>query len=116
MQVHGSDNAGPGSDILVPELMSEGIETLLEKKKAYGTMLGSNFILSEFFTSECTLSLIGERGVILMGLLKMTVCCNFLTNRVNVPIKGDIHGGSMRMTVCSHSQRNRAGCFLSLYK
>ena len=51
MQVHGSDNAGPGSDILVPELMSEGIETLLEKKKAYGTMLESNFILSEFFTS-----------------------------------------------------------------
>ena len=33
MQVPGSDNAGPGSDILGPELMSEGIKTLLEKRK-----------------------------------------------------------------------------------
>ena len=33
MQVPGSDNAGPGSDILGPELMSQGKETLLEKKK-----------------------------------------------------------------------------------
>ena len=49
MQVPGSDNAGPGSDILGPELMSEGIETLLKKKKANGTMLGSNFILSIIF-------------------------------------------------------------------
>ena len=39
MQVPGSDNAGPGSDILGLELMSEGIETLLEKKKANGIML-----------------------------------------------------------------------------
>ena len=45
MQVPGSDNAGSGNDILGPELMSEGIETLLEKKKADGIMLGSNFIL-----------------------------------------------------------------------
>ena len=57
MQVPGSDNAGPGSDILCPELMSEGKETLLEKKKPNGTMLGSNFILSIIFVSECTLSL-----------------------------------------------------------
>ena len=57
MQVPGSDNAGPGSDIFGLELMSEGIGTLLEKKKANGIMLGSNFILSESFISECTLSL-----------------------------------------------------------
>ena len=57
MLVPGSDNAGPGSDILGPELMSEGIETLLEKKKANGIMFGSNFILSESFISEWTLSL-----------------------------------------------------------
>ena len=57
MQVPGSDNAGPGSDILGLELMSEGIETLLEKKKANGIMFGSNFILSEIFISEWTLSL-----------------------------------------------------------
>ena len=57
MLVPGSDNAGPGSDILVPELMSEGIETPLEKKKANGNMLGSNYILSEIFLSEWTLSL-----------------------------------------------------------
>ena len=31
MQVPGSDNAGPGSDILGLELMSVGKETLLEK-------------------------------------------------------------------------------------
>ena len=37
--------------------MSEGIETLLEKKKGNGIMLGSNFIFSEIFISECTLSL-----------------------------------------------------------
>ena len=40
-----------------PELMSEGKETLLGKKKANGTMLGSNFILSIIFVSEWTLSL-----------------------------------------------------------
>ena len=57
MQVPGSDNAGPGSDILGLELMSEGIETLLEKKKANGIMFGSNFILSEILISEWTLSL-----------------------------------------------------------
>ena len=56
MQVPGSDNAGPGSDILWPELMSEGKETLLEKKKANDTKMGSNFILSIIFVSECTLS------------------------------------------------------------
>ena len=53
MQVPGSDNAGPGSDIFGPKLMSEGIETLLEKKKAENKMLGSNFILS--FLSEPSL-------------------------------------------------------------
>ena len=53
MQVPGSDNAGPGSDILWPEEN----KTLLEKKKANGTMLGLNFILSIIFVSECTLSL-----------------------------------------------------------
>ena len=52
MQVPGSDNSGPGSDILWPELMLEGKETLLEKKKANRTMLGSNFILSISFISE----------------------------------------------------------------
>ena len=57
MQVPGSDNAGPGRDILGPELMSEGIETFLEKKKANGIMLGSNYILSKNLTSKCTLSL-----------------------------------------------------------
>ena len=57
MQVPGSDNAGPGRDILGLELMSEGIETLLEKKKANGIMFGSSFILSEIFISEWTLSL-----------------------------------------------------------
>ena len=40
MQIPGSDNAGIGSDILEPELMLEGKETLLEKKKANGIMLG----------------------------------------------------------------------------
>ena len=57
MQVPGSDNAGPGSDILGLELMSEGIEICLEKKKANGIMFGCNFILSEIFISEWTLSL-----------------------------------------------------------
>ena len=49
MQVPRSDNAGPGSDILGLELMYEGIETLLEKKKANDIMFGFNFILSEIF-------------------------------------------------------------------
>ena len=57
MQVPGSDNADPGSDILWPELMPDGKETLLEKKKVNGTMLRYNFILSIIFVSECTLSL-----------------------------------------------------------
>ena len=57
MQVTGSDNAGPGSYILGPELMSEGIETLLEKKKANDIMLQANFILSEIYISEWTLSI-----------------------------------------------------------
>ena len=52
MQVPGSDNAGPGSDILGPELMSEGKETLLEKMKANGTIFELNFILSQIFISE----------------------------------------------------------------
>ena len=60
MQVPGSDNAGPGSDILWLELMSEGKETLLEKKKVNGTMLESNFILSIIFVSEWALSLTSQ--------------------------------------------------------
>ena len=56
MQIPGSDNAGPGSDILGLELRSEGKEKLLEKKKANGIMFGSNFILPENFISEWTLS------------------------------------------------------------
>ena len=47
MQVPGSDYACPGSDILVPELMSKGKETLSAKKKAHGIMLGSYFMLSK---------------------------------------------------------------------
>ena len=73
MQVPGSDNAGPGRDILGLELMSEGIETLLEKKKANGIMFGTSFILSEIFIFEWTLSLrkqdtdhimLGELGLV----------------------------------------------------
>ena len=60
MQVPGSDNAGPGSDILGLELMSEGIEICLKKKKANGIMFGCNFNLSEIFISEWTLSLSGS--------------------------------------------------------
>ena len=48
MQVPGSDNAGPGSDILGLELISEGIDTLIEKKKANGIIFGSNFIFQKF--------------------------------------------------------------------
>ena len=41
----GSNDTGPGSEILWSELMSEENETLLEKKKAIDTKLGSsNFI------------------------------------------------------------------------
>ena len=57
MQVSGSVIAGPERDILGLELMLEGIETLLEKKKANGIMFGFSFILSEIFISEWTLSL-----------------------------------------------------------
>ena len=57
MQVPESDIAGLGRDILGLELMSEGMETLLEKKKANGKMFGSNLIWSEIFISEWTLSL-----------------------------------------------------------
>ena len=57
MQVPGSDYAGPGSNILGLEFMSEGIETLLKKKKANGIMFRFNLILSEIFISEWTLSL-----------------------------------------------------------
>ena len=42
----------PGSGILGLDLMLDGIETFLEKKKANGIMFGSNFILSEIFISE----------------------------------------------------------------
>ena len=45
MQVPGSDNAGPKSDILWPELMSEGKGTLLEKKRANGTTFCHKFSL-----------------------------------------------------------------------
>ena len=62
MQVPGSDDAGPGNDILGPELMSEGKETLLEKKN--DTMLRSNFILSIIFVSEWTLSLTCPKPVL----------------------------------------------------
>ena len=57
MQVPGGDNAGPGSDILWPELMSGGKETLLKKMEANGTMFECSFIFSENFISEWTLSL-----------------------------------------------------------
>ena len=57
MQVPGSDNAGPGRDILGLELMSEGKETVLEKMKANGTIFELNFILSQIFIFEWTLSL-----------------------------------------------------------
>ena len=49
MQVSRSVIAGPERDILGLELMLEGIEILLEKKKANGIMFGSSFILSEIF-------------------------------------------------------------------
>ena len=39
-----SNNAGPGSYILGPELMLEGKETLLEENKASSIMLEFNFI------------------------------------------------------------------------
>ena len=55
MQVPGGDNAGPGSDIF--GLMSEVLETLLEKKKANGIMFGFSFILLEILISEWTISL-----------------------------------------------------------
>ena len=57
MQVPGCDNAGPGSDILLPELMSEEKETHLEEMKANGTIFELNFILSQIFIYEWTLSL-----------------------------------------------------------
>ena len=57
MQVPGDDNAGPVSDILRPELMLKGKETLLEKIKANGTIFELSFILSQIFISEWTLSL-----------------------------------------------------------
>ena len=43
MQVPGGGNAGPGSDILRPELMLEEKETFLEKMKANGTIYELNF-------------------------------------------------------------------------
>ena len=62
MDVLGSDIAGPGSDILRTELMSEGKETLLEKMKPNGTIFELNFILSQIFISEWTLSLRPEKN------------------------------------------------------
>ena len=57
-KIRGSNNAGPGSNILWPELiLSEGKETLLEKKKANDSKLGYNFLLLEIFISEGTLYL-----------------------------------------------------------
>ena len=47
----------PGSDILGPELMSEGKEKLLEKMKATGTIFELNFILPQISIFEWTLSL-----------------------------------------------------------
>ena len=73
MQVPGSDNAGPGSDILWLELMSEGKETLIEKKKANGTILGSNFVLSKIFVSEWTLSL---RNTLYSNFLPDSIHCS----------------------------------------
>ena len=52
MQVPSGDNAGPVSDILRPELMLKGKETLLEKIKANATIYELNFILSQIFISE----------------------------------------------------------------
>ena len=49
MQVPGSDNAGPGSDIFWLLLRSEGRETFLEKMKAKGTIFELNFIWSQIF-------------------------------------------------------------------
>ena len=49
MQVPGGDNAGPGRDILGPELMSE--------EKANGTIFELNFIFLQIFISEWTISL-----------------------------------------------------------
>ena len=40
MQVPGSDNAGPGSEILWQALLSEGKETHLEKRKLTAQHLG----------------------------------------------------------------------------
>ena len=57
MQVPGSENAGPGSYFLGLELRSEGKETLIEKKKANGAVLESNFFWSIIFVSEWTLFL-----------------------------------------------------------
>ena len=74
MQVPGSDNAGPGRDILGLELMSEGIETLLEKKKANGIMFGSSFILSEIFISEWTLSLSMLKNLRIQNLEQIGFC------------------------------------------
>ena len=45
--------------IMKTKLVQEGIEICLEKKKANGIMFGCNFILSEIFISEWTLSLRG---------------------------------------------------------
>ena len=45
-----------GGDILWLELMLEVKETLLEKMKTNGTLFKFNFILSEIFISEWTLS------------------------------------------------------------
>ena len=69
MQVPEGDNVCPGSDIVL-ELMSEEKETLLEKKKAYSTIFEFNFIFSQIFICEWTLSLRSSKGEFLgVGLL-----------------------------------------------
>ena len=58
------------------ELMLEGMETLLEKKKANGKMFGSNLIWSEIFISEWTLSLrLLLLVLLLLILLLFCYCC-----------------------------------------
>ena len=55
MQVPGGDNSGPIGDLLWPDLMSVGEETLSEKIKANGTVF--DFILTGIFISAWPLSL-----------------------------------------------------------
>ena len=57
MQDLGSKKAGPESDDLWPELMYEGIETVLDSNKANSTFLVSKIILQDIFVSELNHSL-----------------------------------------------------------